>query len=77
MTHKLACLTDCDHTLHGDDPERLGRRMRDHLREVHDVPADPVELASLAIPVAGVGPGDPTSAAEGTPSGRADAAPDA
>jgi len=60
MTHKLACLADCDHTLYGDDTADLGRRMRRHLRETHGVPSDPVELAVLAIPVAGVQPGSST-----------------
>jgi hypothetical protein len=65
MTRKLACLADCDYTLHGDDRDRLGRRMQKHLADVHDVPADPTELAALAIPVAGVRPDDPTSRADG------------
>jgi hypothetical protein len=72
VTRKLACLADCDYTLHGDDPDRLGRRMQSHLEDVHGVPADPTELATFAIPVAGVRPGGPSvRAADG-----ADAAPD-
>lgn len=60
MTHKLACLADCDHAFYGDDPDRLGRRLRSHLRSAHGVPADPGELAALSIPVAGVRPDDPS-----------------
>jgi len=64
MTHKLACLADCDHALYGDDTDDLGRRMRAHLREAHAVPADPTELAALSIPVAGVRPGERTPRVE-------------
>jgi hypothetical protein len=54
VAQKLTCLADCDHVIYGDDAAALGRRMRDHLRAVHGVPADPSELAGLAIPVAGI-----------------------
>lgn len=74
MTRKIACLADCDRVFYGADPDRLGRRMRDHLREAHGVPADPTELATLSIPVAGVRPGDMTPHAD---TGAADASPDA
>jgi hypothetical protein len=60
MTRKLACLADCDYTLHGDDPDRLGHRMQAHLEAAHGIPADPTELASLAIPLAGVRPDGPS-----------------
>ena len=38
MTHKLARLADCDHTLYGDDTADLGRRMRPTRRSSPPVP---------------------------------------
>jgi len=61
VTHKLACLADCDRVFHRGDADDLGRRLRRHLREAHGVPADPTELAAFAIPVAGVRPGEATT----------------
>ncbi|RCU48326.1 hypothetical protein DU504_14050 [Haloplanus salinus] len=61
MTYKLACLADCDCVFYGDDPTDLGRRLRAHLDAAHGVPADPTELAALALPVAGVRPGESTA----------------
>ena len=46
---------------YGDDPTDLGRRLRAHLDAAHGVPADPTELAALALPVAGVRPGESTA----------------
>lgn len=60
MTHKLTCLADCDRAFYGDDPADLGWQLRTHLEEAHGVPADPTELATLAIPVAGIRPGEST-----------------
>jgi hypothetical protein len=63
MRRKLTCLADCGLTLYGDDSDRLGRRMRAHLRTAHRLPADPTELGAFAIPVRDDPRSDATAAA--------------